>query len=893
MALPLEAPWQEEKPASIRERGRTEADDRDGKDMEEERTGPPGTPDEGEAGEELARRAVELLIALNAAMINIHMYPPTSDMISASVETAFARVEPLLTQTGKLTLGEADNLLLVNGERLHDRDQVRPPVLSFLEGLRRRDVYSITFSHGMSQEEFLSFLYIMAKDPEELRQLGGLAEEVQRASCSHILVNERRFVSVTDEEVVTAEAAEKEETRFREEELLRLEEKLKDERFVNYILGIYDRGQAGEETIRGVISNPPRLSLLLRQAVREIVVGQEDPEAALRAVCDALQRSALLLKELPDEELRRMDEEEIAKAAAFLEPSELKDFLLLDKPEALEELDIRRKILEGLRENKALDLLESVIREHEYLERLSEESEASLGAEQEKRMHDLSALIDEIYQSSVGKPWEAKVSDRVFQADMWKKIVNGKSETGSAGASTLVYQVSSMLVQEGLTLDIDELSRSLTIDENIPRLLQKLYRSRRPETVIKVLESLLDNLEDMSPEIRLKTAETLRNIPDALEMSRRLQEFPVAYEMKERLLERLERERELTEIYTTLAGCLVTLAQTFILSQEYPAALDIIDTFWRHHGADESRKPEQRKVALDAVATVASPSVLDTLADVLREGDIQTITEVAELLIKFEDKSVQPLIRVLKDSEDLLVRRVTFEALENIGKDAILSLINDLEKYNPWHMYRNIVSILAEIGNRSIIQSLARFIKHQNPEVRRETIKAVSRIRTPETVSLLVEALNDRDEQVQREACLGLGRMRDVSTAPVLVDVVKPPRSFHRERHRSNAVKAAALWALGEIGDHSAIPYCQSLLRKGSRNPFRLGRRDPLRAAAARALGSIGNEECRSFLMQFTNDRSETVRDAVTDALRRIQRRKASSQPAAQDATEGERAEGS
>lgn len=846
--------------------------------MEEDRIPETGAAGAEEAGEELARRAVELLIALNAAIINIHMYPPTSDMISASVETAYSRLEPLLAATGTLTLGEVDNLLLVNGERLHDRDQARPPVLSFLEGLRKRDVYSITFSSGIGQEEFLTFLYIMARDPEELRRLGGLAEEVSRQGCSHILVNERRFVSVSDDEVIAAEAQEKaEEIRFREEELLRLEEKLKDERFVGYIIGNQSRREIGEETIRDVISNPPRLGLLLRQAVREIVVDKENHEEAMDQVCRALERAALLLRELPDMELRLMDGDELARAAAFLEPTELKDFLLLEKPSALEELTMRKKILENLRENKVLDLLESVIREHEYLHRLSEDEETPFSAEQERRLQDLGTLIDEIYQASIGKPWESKVSDRIFQADMWKKIANGKGERASAGDSTLVYQISSLLVNEGLTLDIDELSRSISIDENIPRLLQKLYRTKRPDTVIRLVESLLDNLEDMSPEIRLKTAETLRNIPDALEMSRRLQEFPVAYEMKDRLLDRLERERELTEVYTTLAGCLAALAQTFILSKDYNAALEIIDTFWRHHGIDESRKPEQRKVALDAVVTVASQEVLDNLAEVLREGDVQTITDVAELLIKFEDRSVQPLIRVLKESDDLLVRRVTFEALENIGKDAILSLINDLEKYNPWHMYRNIISILAEISNRSIIQSLARFIKHQNPEVRRETIKAISRIRTPENISLLVEAVDDRDELVQREACLGLGRMRDVSTVPVLVEVVRPPRSFRREKRRTNAVKAAALWALGEIGDYSAIPYCRYLLRKGSRLPLRSTGRDQVRAAAALALGEIGSEECRSILQQFAHDRSEEVRKAVAEALRRIKRRKAAS----------------
>lgn len=831
----------------------------------------------GEAGEELARRSVELLIALNAAMINIHMYPPTSDMISASVETAHARLGPLLAETGKLTLGEADNLLLVNGERLHDRDQARPPVLSFLDQLRRRDIYSIAFSAGMDEDEFLKFLYIMAKEPEELRQLGGLGEEIMRQGCSHILVNERRFVSVSDEDVITTEAGaaeEVEETRFKEEELLRLNEKLKDERFVDYITGSETRERTGEEAIRDVMGNPPRLGLLLRQAVRETVVEIEEPEEALDKIYEALERTALLIGELGDEELRRMDAEEIARAAAFLEPSELKGYLLLDKPSALKEMELRKKILDGLRENKVLDLLESVIREHEGYQRALEEEGLNLTPDQETRNEALSALVDEIYQASVGKPWESRVSDRIFQADMWKKIVNGRGEGSSAGSSTLVYQISSMLVNEGLTLDIDELSRDLTIDENIPRLMQKLYRARRHDAVIKLMESLLDNLEDMSPEIRLKTAETLRNIPDALEMSKKLKEFPVAYDMKDRMLERLERERELSEIYTTLSGCLASLAQTFIISSDYDAAIEIIDTFWRHNSSDDTRKPEQRRMALEAVATIASPEVLDNLADILREGDIQTITDVAEILIKFEDKSVQPLIHVLKDSEDLLVRRVTFEALENIGKDAILTLINDLEKYNPWHMYRNIVSILAEIGNRSIIQSLARFIKHQNPEVRRETIKAVSKIRTPETISLLVDALGDRDVEVQREACVGLGYMRDVSTAPVLIDVVKPPKSFQKERRRTRSVKSAALWALGEIGDYSAIPYCRDILRKRSLLPFGRKGKEEMRAAAATALGSIGSDECREVLMQFSDDNSEAVRRAAQDALRRMQRRK-------------------
>jgi HEAT repeat protein len=116
--------------------------------------------------------------------------------------------------------------------------------------------------------------------------------------------------------------------------------------------------------------------------------------------------------------------------------------------------------------------------------------------------------------------------------------------------------------------------------------------------------------------------------------------------------------------------------------------------------------------------------------------------------------------------------------------------------------------------------------------------------------------------------------MRDVSTAPILMDVLKPPRSFKKQRHRTNAVKTAALWALGEIGDYSAIPYCREILQKRSWLPFLGKGKDDLRAAAALALGRIDSDECREILQQYRDDRSDAVRRAAIEALRGIQRRR-------------------
>ncbi len=836
---------------------------------------------------ELQRAAVELIIALNAALVNIRMYPSSSDMISTSVEMSFDRLARVLKIAPKLTLGEANNQLLINGEQLDLRDQSRPPIVSFLTSLRRRDIFSIIISEGMTTEEFTKFLEVLAMSPEEIREVGGFSDELERRHCEHVLVNERRFVAIgKDEELgilgeegVGTGLAEgrPEETdadllRSKDEEIARLKEIVKDEKFIAVILG-HEETEGHEDMVRDILSNPPRMGILLRKAVRELEAEEEQlEEPCLDAVMNALERMATLVGTVEEQEIKDMDREETAKAISMIEPSDLKEYLLLtDLPASIKDLDLRKTVLDKMKEARAMELLENVIREHDGLKRARENG---LTPEQEARFGGLSGLIDEIYHAAVGKPWESAVSDRIFQADMWKKIVEGGrggggggGMAGSTGANTLVYQVSNLLVNEGLGLDVDELARNTTIDENVPRLIQKLYRTNRDAVAEKLIHSMLDNLNDMSPEIRLKTAEILENIDMGLEMPKRGRGIGIAYELKGALLERLEKERELTEIYGSIAECLTNLGKNFILSKDYTAATEIINEFWQHYNSAENRKPEQQELALEAISQMGDPDVIENLTEVLRAGDVNSIADVANILIKFDDKSVQPLIQVLKDSDDLMIKKVTFDALETIGKDAIKDLINDLETHNPWHMYRNIVSILAEIGNRSTLQSLSRFLGHRNEEVRRETVKAIGRIKTPETVALLVEALKDRDEVVQRESCVALGLIGDVSTVPVLLDVIKKGSPFRYRRQRPMSVKTAAVWALGHIGDFSAVPEIGRLLKRPLFAVKTTKQLDALQAEAAKALSAIGSPEALQLLRQSADSGKGAAREAAAREL--------------------------
>ncbi|MHB8780766.1 MAG: HEAT repeat domain-containing protein, partial [Candidatus Geothermincolia bacterium] len=784
----------------------------------------------------------------------------------------------VLALTPKLTLGEANGRLLLNGEQLSDRDQVRPPIVSFLSSLNKRSIFSIILNAGITTEEFGSFLEILAQTPEEIQAAGGVSELLTREGVSHVLVNERRFVSVgKDEELTTmteggtpyregdegvapgAGGGEADLLRLKDEEIARLKELVKDEQIISLFLQRQVQ-DAGPELIEDAVANPPRLGMLVRKALQQIEL-EEDGEAALQRSLDCLDKVASMVGSLPEEDLAQMDREEIAQALSAMPANRLKDYLLNDLPEAVEQMQLRSELLKNMKETRTLELLESVLWEHERLKR----EQPDVPGVEDERLASLSGLIDELYKNSGGKEWESTVADRIFQADMWKKIVGSGEGASSAGSNSLIYQVSNLLVHEGVALDVDELALDPAIDRSVPRMLQKLYRSQRSDAADKLLHNMMDNLNDISPEIRLKTAEVLQNVPEALDLPKRGRNSAIAYELKDALSERLEKERQLTEVYEELAGGLKQLGKAFILNQEYGPAMEIIDQFWEHYSSAEARKPEQQEAALRNVTEMADPQVIESLTRVLRSGDVATIASVANILIKFEDKSVQPLIQVLKDSEDMMIRKVTFDALENIGKDAIRDLINDLQETNPWHMYRNIVSILAEIGNRSSLQSLSRFMKHQNEAVRRETVRAIGRIKSPETVDLLLMALKDRDETVQQEACRALGVIADVSTVPALLEVVKGRRGLSIRRHPLS-VRIAAVWALGNIGDHSVVTELSRLLRK--RRLFKDTRQqEELRREAARALASIGSPEALEILRNSASGGTGPMQEAATSAL--------------------------
>ncbi|HAR99213.1 MAG TPA: hypothetical protein DCS11_10065, partial [Syntrophus sp. (in: bacteria)] len=144
-----------------------------------------------------ANRTIEILIAINTALTNLRLYPPTSAMIQNTLEKLHRTLGQVLEEDGEVVFAEAEKTLLVNGTPLGPKDQERPQVAAFLQLLMNAGIRYLTLSRGLERDELLAFLQILSEKPEALAERGGIRKVLEAQDLPHIRLGEKVYV-VTD-----------------------------------------------------------------------------------------------------------------------------------------------------------------------------------------------------------------------------------------------------------------------------------------------------------------------------------------------------------------------------------------------------------------------------------------------------------------------------------------------------------------------------------------------------------------------------------------------------------------------------------------------------------------------------------------------------------------------
>jgi HEAT repeat protein len=237
------------------------------------------------------------------------------------------------------------------------------------------------------------------------------------------------------------------------------------------------------------------------------------------------------------------------------------------------------------------------------------------------------------------------------------------------------------------------------------------------------------------------------------------------------------------------------------------------------------------------------------------------LEDLFSYLVLLQRSSIKPLIKSLGEWSKSKTRRVTCDALSEIGKNAI-------EMFTPymddprWYVVRNITYILGRIGKEEALPHVQKAFHHENPRVRREAVQALGLIGGPEAIRLLVEALADEDDHIRAMGALSLGRVGKKAGLTPLLEVVQS-KGFPKKE----PLEIKAFFdAIGMIGSDESIPVLRQLLERKSW--FGRGSLDEVRLGAAQTLATIGTSEAIAILESGKTSREESIRQACRQALK-------------------------
>lgn len=131
-------------------------------------------------------------------------------------------------------------------------------------------------------------------------------------------------------------------------------------------------------------------------------------------------------------------------------------------------------------------------------------------------------------------------------------------------------------------------------------------------------------------------------------------------------------------------------------------------------------------------------------------------------------------------------------------------------------------NLRSEIASRAAVPAL----RDSDAIVRATAASAVVFLAKPEAISALTQNLNDRDAFVRKETAYSLGKVESPDSAAPLIELLRGEKDLE--------VKAAAVVALGQSGNISALDPLIALLKRSPKEDEEF-----LRRAAARSIGQI------------------------------------------------------
>jgi hypothetical protein len=293
-----------------------------------------------------------------------------------------------------------------------------------------------------------------------------------------------------------------------------------------------------------------------------------------------------------------------------------------------------------------------------------------------------------------------------------------------------------------------------------------------------------------------RAPELIRNIP--------LARVGFASHTAERLGRTLLREDVPEFIHVQVASALTVLAQSIAAFEDFQNVLAIgvsLET-------SQNRNPERHKKCCGTgLSRLLPPAAIERIIELflLQRGD-SAWSKTASMLLRFAaPASIETVFNHLILEKDARNRLALMRLVGQLGNGTI-ELAHKYLEDERWYVVRNMCGVLAELKDPKLVEHIAPALQHPDARVQQAALKAVIKSRTAKAAATLSASLSKLAPNILDEALDELMFLQDVTAIKGLEELLNGG-------HGNRASSKKAVQALACISDDAALHALANVFR--------------------------------------------------------------------------------
>jgi hypothetical protein len=744
------------------------------------------------AGPGLQEKAIEAVVIMNTAIINLRLYPPTNAMIVKTIDRLYEMLQTIFEEEDALLLAESERSLLISGEPLSLKNREKPQVAIFLLLMINWGIKSIGFHKNLDKRELSLFLEIMGKRRDDVIKEKGLEQIVSEREMPHIRMNQKVYVEMgKDREPASG-----------------LD--ITDEDIIRYITTEDPDASLDPEKVKEMAKDHKWVSRIFQSGMRQLV--DRDGTESNEKLSDSMLQMLSALDKISDHK----EKEELSALAAKSISDMDADFIAV----------MMTQNMEGLLENHLFD---------QIVERIDPEKFELIAGKLHQALNDASMAENGFDSEKIESARQAY--QHLMNTDKGVELQHQLEEKQASEKEEKEEKENKIReIKEKVDVFLHTLEAGLPNESTVksfPEMVDTLYSEGETEMAETIIDRLTGKLQSDHSDIRIAASECLANILDHLSQERRT-DILTRYQAP--VLTWITSETVPTTAFRTICVQLKDLTQSRIRTQRFADSLPILETFRFIASRPVEKDDPIQSAASDTLREIASADIQDIFLEEFRFDKTGQRNEAGRSLVMTAQYSINPLLDLLQGSETSSERGLILNLIPEIGPAAAPAVIERIKEDAPWYYLRNLVRLLGRVGSEGHAKILAPLMVHDDLRVQREAFKSINNIGGTCKGEILLNALSRCDDQLKVSVVTTLGSLKYRDAVKPLVELFKSKLNLSEEMKVD--LKEKICLALGNIGDREALPFLTEVSKQSGIFGFK-SHNPKVKTAAGRAAGML------------------------------------------------------